>query len=219
MKTHPSHEEWMSHLYGEASTGRSAEMTAHLSQCADCRKRVTRWRAGMATLDAWPSTKAAPRPRTLAPAFQWAAAAAVMLGAGIFIGLKTSAAPARLQQLEASLRAEMESRLAEHRLEFASALEKRSSNLSSNLQVFASLSASREAGQLLAKFARSLDEQREADRDAYVSALRNLEERRATDYAALRKDLDTVAVNADDGLSRTQEQLMELATMAQPGGN
>ena len=63
------------------------------------------------------------------------------------------------------------------------------------------------------------NEQRDADRDVFVTALRNLEERRAAEFASLRKDLDTLAVNADDGLSRTQEQLMALASLTQSPSN
>jgi hypothetical protein len=35
-------------------------------------------------------------------------------------------------------------------------------------------------------------------------------------YAALKRDLDTVAVNADAGLQRTEQQLVQLAGYAQP---
>ena len=48
------------------------------------------------------------------------------------------------------------------------------------------------------------------------AALKQIEEQRLTDYATLRTALDTVAVNADDGLSRAQEQLIELAAIARP---
>ncbi len=98
-------------------------------------------------------------------------------------------------------------------------LSRQSAGLGVNVQTVASQAATREAEQLLVKFAKSFDEQRDADRDVYVTALRNLEERRASEFASLRKDLDTLAVNADDGLSRTQEQLMELASMTQSPAN
>ena len=59
-------------------------------------------------------------------------------------------------------------------------------------------------------------EQRETDHQAYVAAFRQLDERRQTDVTALREDLQTVAVNADDELTRTQEQLLQLASAAKP---
>ena len=219
MKTHPNSEEWMSFLYGEASPEDFSKLDAHLRQCGDCRKRVGQWRSSMAALDAWSPPVATLRRRSVVPVLRWAAAAAVVLGLGIGVGRMTVSSSARFQQLEMSLRTEMETRMAANRAEFAAALEKHSAGLGVNVQTVASQAATREAEQLLVKFAKSFDEQRDADRDVYVTALRNLEERRASEFASLRKDLDTLAVNADDGLSRTQEQLMELASMTQSPAN
>ncbi|HEY6168460.1 MAG TPA: zf-HC2 domain-containing protein [Verrucomicrobiae bacterium] len=47
--------------------------------------------------------------------------------------------------------------------------------------------------------------------DALVNVLGNLEAQRRADYARLRRDVETVAVLAEDGLSSTQEQLVQLA--------
>ena len=79
--------------------------------------------------------------------------------------------------------------------------------------------AGEEAEHLLARITKVIDERREADHNAYAAALGQVEERRQSDFAALRTDLDTVAVNADDGLSRAQEKLIELATLAKAPGN
>jgi hypothetical protein len=174
MKTHPGSEEWMSFLYGEEPPARHVELNAHLRQCPECRQHVAQWRGGMTALDAWPVVHAAVPRQTTASAWRWAAAAALVLGAGIVVGRMTSPGQAQLERFESSLRAELESRLE------------------------------------VAK------QQRETDREFYVAALKSLEEHRVSEYAALRKDLDTVAVNADDGLSRAQEQLIELATLTQP---
>lgn len=213
MNTHPNSEEWMSFLYGETPPQRTGELDAHLRQCGDCRKRVAHWRMSMSALDAWSMPAPSRSPRRLAAVAGWAAAAAIVLSVGFAVGRISVSPSARIQQLELSLRAEMEAALAASRTELTAALEKRDAELAGKVQKVAGEAASREAEQLLAKFAGALDEQRVADQDVYVAALRNLEERRATDFANLRKDLDTLAVNADDGLSRTQEQLVELASL------
>lgn len=150
---------------------------------------------------------------------QWAAAAAVVLGIGIAVGRLTAPGSVDVRQLELSLRAEMESKLSANRTELLASFQKHTSELATNVQAVATTAATREAEVLLTKFTQALDVQREAEREALVGALRSMEERRVTDFASLRKDLDTLAVNADDGLSRTQEQLMELASMTQTPSN
>lgn len=216
MKTHPNSEEWMSFLYREASPERSAELDAHLRQCGECQERVAHWRGTLATLDAVRSPAMTRSRRSVVPIVRWAAAAALVLGIGFGAGRLTSSSSAEMARLEMAMRTEMEAKLAASRAELLASIDKRNEEMTPNIKSVASEAARREAESLLVKFARSIDEQRDAERDVFVTALRNLEERRATEYAALRKDLDTLAVNADDGLSRTQEQLMELASMTQP---
>ena len=219
MKTHPNSEDWMSFLYREASPERSAELDAHLRQCGECQKRVAHWRGTLAALDADRSPEITRSRRSAAPILRWAAAAALVLGIGFGAGRLTSSSPAEMARLEMAMRTEMEAKLAASRAELLAFIDKRSADLAPNIKSVASEAARLEAEALLVKFARSIDEQRDAERDVFVTALRNIEERRATEFASLRKDLDTLAVNADDGLSRTQEQLMELASMTQPPSN
>jgi hypothetical protein len=52
--------------------------------------------------------------------------------------------------------------------------------------------------------------------DAIVRVLGNLEAQRRTDLARLQRDVETVAVLAEDGLASTQEQLVQLAGAAGP---
>jgi hypothetical protein len=216
MKTHPTPEEWMSFLYGEDSPARHAELGAHLQGCAACRQQVQTWRGSMSALDAWavPQTR---RRRSFAPALRWAAAAVVVLALGIGVGRMTASANADAKQLAASLRSEMETKLASTREEFARTLQQQRAELAEAVHAAVVDAAGAEAEEIYARIARVLDERLENDRAAYFAALRQLDERRANDYAALRQDLDTVAVNADDGFSQTREQLLQLASYTQPG--
>jgi hypothetical protein len=52
--------------------------------------------------------------------------------------------------------------------------------------------------------------------DAIVRVLGNLEAQRRTDLARLQRDVETVAVLAEDGLATTQEQLVQLASTTIP---
>jgi len=214
MKTHPTPEEWMSFLYGEDSPARHAELGAHLHQCAECRGQVQTWRGGMTALDAW--TEPQPRRRWApAPAVRWAAAAAVILGLGIGVGRITSPAQAEMQQLTAALRAEMDTKLASAREEFDRTLQQQQAEVAEVVQAAAIDAAGEELEHLSARIANVINQRREADQETYLAALKQMEER----YATLRQDLDTVAVNADDGLSQAREQLIELAAIKQSPSN
>src|SRR5216117_2966844 len=216
MKTHPTPEEWMSFLYGEDSPASHAERSAHLRGCPECHQRLQTWRGSMAALDAWTM----PLPRGQHPGsrmLRWAAAAAVVvLAFGFAIGRLTASPSARLSKAMAELRSEMELKLADAREELAQDLQLQQAELAQSIHAVAMQIADDETQHLLGKFAKALEERREIDHEAYLAALKQIEEQRLTDYATLRTALDTVAVNADDGLSRAQEQLMELATIARP---
>jgi hypothetical protein len=69
---------------------------------------------------------------------------------------------------------------------------------------------------MFAQYATNLEDQLETDHQTILAAFRQLDERRRTDFSALREDIQTVAVNADDGLARTQEQLLDLASNKSP---
>lgn len=216
MNPHPNAEEWMSHLYGEDSPQRHAELAAHLRHCAVCHQQVQTWRGSMAALNTW---SIAPRSRraSFAPILRWAAAAVVVVGLGFGLGRATSSRPSPdLAALRASLQKELDVRLASVRVEFARDLRQQQEELAQTLSTLATQAASEEAQQLATQMARIIEAQRTADHRALLAALNQLEEQHLNRYATLREDLDTVAVNADNGLSRAREQLMELATLTQP---
>ena len=73
--------------------------------------------------------------------------------------------------------------------------------------------------ELRAELTQSLSAQinsnRTADREQFIAMLRDVEEQRLTDYAQLRKDLETVAVVADEKLTTTQRAITRLNLVAQ----
>lgn len=211
MKTHPTPQEWMAFLYGEDSPARHAELGAHLHDCADCRRQVQTWRGSMAALNSWTMPQARQRTLFAVPAMRWAAAAVLMLGLGIGAGRLGSSANADVGRLAAELRSEMEARLASTHEAFSQTLQQQRVQFAEAAHAAALEATSDEAEQLFARLARLVEERREADQQTYLAALKQVEER----YAALRQDLNTVAVNADDGLTQTREQLVEIAALAQ----
>ncbi|MBC8001450.1 MAG: hypothetical protein H7X97_02580 [Opitutaceae bacterium] len=65
--------------------------------------------------------------------------------------------------------------------------------------------------QLRAEFQNDLKTSLAAERREWVALLKEMDTRHGTDYAALRKDLETVAVVADARIQRTQRDLGEIA--------
>lgn len=215
MKTHPTPEEWMSFLYGEDAPPRHIELDAHLRDCAQCRQQVQQWRGSMSALDTWSVPQA--RRRVFArPAVQWAAAAALVLGLGFGLGRVTSHSAPELAQMKAELRAEMDTRLTATREQFAQVLQQQQAEFAQAVQIAAADTATEETQQLIEKYVKALEERRESDRATYLAALKQIDERRKNDVALLRQDVTTLAVNADDGFSRTHEQLLQLAAATQP---
>jgi hypothetical protein len=215
MKTHPTPEEWMSFLYGEDAPPRHIELDSHLRDCAQCRQQVQQWRGSMSALDSWKVPQA--RRRVFArPAVQWAAAAAVVLGLGFGLGRMTSNPAPDLAQMKTELRAEMDNRLAAARDQLAQVWQLHQTEFAQAVQAGAADAVNEETTQLLERYVKALEERREADRSAYFAALKKLDERRQSEVASLRQDVATLAVNADDGFSRTREQLLQLAAATQP---
>jgi hypothetical protein len=75
----------------------------------------------------------------------------------------------------------------------------------------ASQSATTEAQMLIAAVARTLEEKRVADQQATLAALQKVNAQRVSDYASLRKELETVAVLTEAGFQRAQNQIVNLA--------
>src|SRR6267154_1108599 len=73
--------------------------------------------------------------------------------------------------------------------------------------------------QQLAEFKTAADGRREADNKVIFTAIAKAEADRVADYAALHKDLETVAVLTERGFNQAQQQLVTLANYTQPDKN
>ena len=104
------------------------------------------------------------------------------------------------QQMEGSIREELATRM---RADLDAAL--------ADLRGHASREASAEAQALVSAFAQRLDAERVATQQATLAALQKLGARHTQDYAALRKELETVAVLTEAGFQRAQNQIATLA--------
>ncbi len=198
---HPPREDWVPYLFGEAKTETRRELRQHLQSCPDCRAEMDRWKRTLGQLDAWKLPHPAGIRERFAPVFRWAIATAVlMLGIGFTVGRFTSptADPAQLRAaIEPQLRHEL-------RTELARILEQQVASTAG-----ATLAASGEqTKQWLADYARALNARLEAERTERIA-----------DCLSLKQDVDTLAINADATLRRTQQGLAVLAQYQQPSSS
>jgi hypothetical protein len=204
---HPEREDWIPFLYGEAKPSEQDRLSAHLEECEDCRCEIEGWRRSIRRLDDW-KLSFPPRPIRLAPWFQWAAAAAIILAAGFGLG-RLSAKPPTLEQLSAAVEPEL-------RRQIQRDLAKTVRGEVDRTSAASLASSNQRVENLLAAFAARLDTQRSNDTRAISAALESLRSYYAANFFALKRDVDTIAVNADAGLRQTEQQLVHLAGYTEP---
>jgi hypothetical protein len=204
---HPNRDEWVPYLFGESSPDTARTLDQHLSECADCRSQVETWRRTLKRLDAWQIPARRKRPTFAQPVLRWAIAAAVVLGLGFGLGYLSSerAATDSRAQLEASLRSMVAAQVRNQVQDAVHGLELRLAN-----------SRQAESERLAAEVGHLLKTQNEVDHAITQAVLDQLQEQVDGYYFALRKDLETVAVAADEQLQDTQLKLVQLASLNQP---
>lgn len=197
---HPDATEWMAWLYGEVAPERKRELDKHLAQCAACTEQVSAWRAGMSALDDWkiPVTRATTQ--WAVPVLKWVAAAAVVLCVGLVLGRQTSTASADLTELKATV------------AQLADTLKRQQGEQLTNTVTFATAAANAEAVRLLSGYSQLLAEQRYSDQQAIGTTLRGFETR----LSRLRTELETVALNTENGFEQTHDNLTRLAVYSAP---
>jgi hypothetical protein len=196
---HPKREEWVPYLFGESKPQDRQELQQHLQNCLVCRTEIDIWKRSLARLDAWQLPKAARRREILAPQFRWAIAAAivVLLGLSFTLGRLTSTGEnvAKLREvIEPQIRQEL-------RAEFGQLLYRELAKTAAA----AVAESGEQTKNWLSQYARSVDTRLEAERTERIA-----------DCLSLKRDVDTIAVNADVGLRTTEQRIAQLADYRLP---
>jgi hypothetical protein len=111
----------------------------------------------------------------------------------------------QMQQQVAALRAEVTRELEQkHEAVMAQVLAAADARIVANTE------------RLSEEFARTLEASRAADREVFLAALKELDDKRQDQIASLRKGLEAVVVLADYGFEATQQRLAQLADSTQP---
>jgi len=206
--SHPTNEQWMSYLYGEATEADRAWLPEHLQSCPRCQAKMAEWKAARAELDNWQlasgKTLRNRAARYGVDWFKWAVAAALFVIIGFGAGRFSSASP---EKIRAAVEPEIRSQL---RAEFAQTLRQELDKTAA-----ATLVASRDQTRAMLS---DYDDSRAVDDDAVSIALDRLQAQQTADYVSLKKQLDTVAVLTDAGLRQTEDQVVQLAASTQRAG-
>ncbi len=229
--THPSHEEWMSFLYGELETSKRGQLDSHLCDCPECKASVASWRDAMTQLDAFnvPGRNSRQNQTMFRPGFvKWGMAALFILGIGFGFGRIFKASSQEVKKLEAAMlprireqlredfRAALQAGLASTQNgatnEFRQAVHTAFTEWTANQNA----TANSETHRLIAALTESIIAARAEDREATLALLKKLEQQNLAAFALLKKNLETVAVVADNRFHQTETQLGQLISYAQP---
>jgi anti-sigma factor RsiW len=190
---HPEREEWVPFIFGEADAGRSRQLESHLDDCAECREEIQSWKRSLGRLDSWELPPITKRRANFAPLVKWAAAAAVVLCVGFAIG-RSSATHVDTEKVRAAVERDLRGQLAQISRD----------------------EAAKTASLAIAAFSQKTETRRAAVNRVIFAVLERLETQHATDCLTLKKELDTLAINADAGLRQTEEQLVQFADYSRP---
>ena len=200
-QTHPAPETWADYLYGELPPDASAEVDDHVRACPACQRQLSAWRETQGALDAWKLPASARRIEAFPRAARWAVAAAAVLGLGWVGGRLSLPTPPDPAQLRAAMAPALKQELRqEFQAELAAAIK----------------NTDQRADAKLVELAQAWAATRAEDQEAMRTAYQRADLQRRTDYATLRRDLETVAVVAQAAIGTTQEQLTQLAGNTTP---
>jgi anti-sigma factor RsiW len=191
---HPAQAEWMAFLYGETPAKTRRELHAHLDACPACTAQVNAWRASMTALDSWTLPRRRATTVVLLPVAKWAAAAAVLILLGFFLGRRGTPSADEIAGLKASV------------AQLNQLVQSQSASTVSNSVA----AAGDRTTQLLAEYSRSQEEQRVADRAALNLAIRGIQAR----INRLDSDIQTVADNTESGFEQTHENIARVVSLS-----
>lgn len=236
---HPTPEEWLEKIEGEASPELEARLTAHLEACPECRTQFGLWgetHRRLRGMDFPPQAEVAAPRRAWRPDWRIAAAAVVLLGLGVLLGRTTGpgsavSVPTR-RELTAAVQAEMGRSLpgvveAVFARDLKAALTLPPEALTNGFQVALRQALDQTASEAAAAATRRLRSQMDQvavalraeavqDQRATVARLDDLQSQTEAQFIGLRSDLESLATQADRRLRWTGRELQQMAANRHP---
>jgi anti-sigma factor RsiW len=184
----------MAFLYGEVPAKTKRELQAHLDTCPACAAQIKAWRSSMAALDSWKLPRRRATTVVFLPVVKWAAAAAVLMLLGFFLGRRGTSSASEVAELKTSV------------AQLNQLVQNQSALTLSNSVAAATDQTTR----LLADYSRSQEEQRSADQAALNLAIRGIQAR----VNRLDSDLETVAANTESGFEQAHENIARAVSLS-----
>jgi hypothetical protein len=200
---HPTPEDWMDYLYHELPAEKAGTLDRHLRECPECQTAVASWKLAGTEMSHWSLTPQPSQWRTPARSIAWAAAAAAVVllaaGAGRLTATRSTDTTQIARAIEPLVRAQVESEL-QHRVDdrVNAALERNN----------------RETSQLVSQLIENVNSARASDRVEVINLLSKFETDQNARMAAMRADLETVAVVGESRLRSAQQEIGDLATIS-----
>jgi hypothetical protein len=184
----------MAFLYGEVPARTKRELQAHLDACPTCLAQVKAWRTSMTALDSWKLPRRRATTVVLLPVAKWAAAAAVLMLLGFFLGRRGTPSASEVAELKASV------------AQLNQLVQNQSTSILSNSVA----AATDQTTKLFTEYSRSQEEQRIADQAALNLAIRGLQAR----INRVDSDLQIVADNTESGFEQTHENIARVVSLS-----
>jgi hypothetical protein len=219
---HPTQNEWLLYLDGEASPEELNRLLKHLEQCPMCAVEVAGWKRSVQKLQRLPfpapgQVRADRRrgPPRVFSLVKWGLAAAIVLIAGFAFGrlsaLRTGSLERRVAaQVQEGLRQEL-------RADLLAALDpereaKNGFQKELRLKVESGLAnTTNQTARMYREVARVEEQQREQDQKRLLALIKDLRDQQTSDYLALRRDLETAVSTADSDLRQDSRRISQLA--------
>jgi len=219
---HPTQNEWLNYLDGEASPKDVGRLREHLEQCPMCATEIAGWKRSAQKLRQLPF----PAARQIEPHrrgemlrassfIKWGLAAAIVLSAGFGFGrqsvlrgdsLRQSVATQVREDLRRELRADLLAALvagAEVKDDFQQQLRLKVQNTQMKL--------TNQNVRLCRQMIQMDQQQRQQDQQRMLALINDLHDQQVSDTLALRRDLETAVSTADNDLRQDNRRISELA--------
>jgi hypothetical protein len=195
---HPESAEWIEFLYGECTAQRKRELEAHLANCSNCAAQLKSWQGTARSLDAWRLPTAPAAAWLPTHPWRWAAAAAIILFIGFWVGHQLIASRTELAALRKSV------------AQLTDLVQSANAITFSNSVLAATSAANEHTLQLLTEYGRFQEAKQTADLEALGLELADFRTR----LTRLRAELETVAVNTENSFEQTHESLNRVVAIS-----
>jgi hypothetical protein len=216
---HPTQDEWLLYVDGEASPENTARLLEHLEQCPRCAAEVAGWKRSVQKLRRlpFPSTLQLPNgrhDRVWASAFlKWGLAAAIVLLLGFVFGrLSATHTHALEQTVAAQVHEEL---MRELRADLLAAFEPESEakdGFQKQLRLNVQTALSKANASTYRDVMQVVRQQRQQDLQRTLLLLKDVRDQQISDCLALRRDLETAVSTADRDLRQNSSRISELAS-------